>query len=141
MISVCRPCRLIVVVSLIAPHVPALSIPSRGSASGGIFSGSSGESSAGSDFHAALYTGSPCSRNIVSNSVQTSFGRGMASTRSKRASAAKHSQTTSKYSLWSVANSNLPPTSSLFQRALRNSGPNSLWEWCFFFGHGSGKNT
>ena len=57
-------------------------IPSRGSASGGIVSGSSGESSPGRDFHAAEYMGSPCSRNIVSNSVQTSFGRGIGSTRS-----------------------------------------------------------
>ena len=59
-----------------------LTIPSRGSASGGIASGASGESSPGSDFQAAEYMGSPCSRNIVSNSVQTSFGRGIGSTRS-----------------------------------------------------------
>ena len=71
-------------------------MPARGSASGGIVRGGSGESSAGSDRHAALWMGSPCSLNIVSNSVQTSGGRGIGSTPSKRASPAKHSHTAPK---------------------------------------------
>ena len=63
----------------------------------------------------------PRSRNFVSNSVHTSFGLGMGSTRRKRGSAAKHSSTVPKYSAWSVANSILPPVSRRFQSASRKS--------------------
>ena len=68
-------------------------MPSLGSSSAGIVNGESGASSAGKLFHAAEYIGRPCSRNIVSNSVQTSGGRGIAGTFSNLASFAKHYQT------------------------------------------------
>ena len=85
--------------------------------------------------------GRPSARKPASNSVHTSGGRGIGSTRAKRLSAAKHASTTSKYSRWSVTNSIRPPRTSRFQSAFWNKGPNSRCEWCFFFGHGSWKSA